>query len=194
MENKYSLILKTSGISIIHNDFFKANVKLDSCSKRLLNGDTVDCFITWQALWETLADLDIQEAGIVIDFSGSQNVTPKNPISSSPKGFSKCPSKNPQTFEALTFKTLRFSRNKTLVNNDLMKCWKQKDILRQLKSTSYFACLRKLINSCRKLPSRHADGRSMFEILYFNWPAVTILKPFKLLVTDRHVFCLLSLI
>lgn len=68
VENKYSLILKTSDIGAIHSDFFKGNVKLDSCYERLLNGDIVDCFITWQALWETLADLDIQEAGIVIDF------------------------------------------------------------------------------------------------------------------------------
>lgn len=68
MENKYSLILKTSDTGIIHSDFFKGNVKLDSWYERLLNGNNVDCFITWQALCETLADLDIQEAGIVIDF------------------------------------------------------------------------------------------------------------------------------
>jgi hypothetical protein len=68
MEDKYHLILKTSGISIIPGDFFKASVKLDTCYKRLLNGDSVDCFITWQALCKTVADLDIREASIVIDF------------------------------------------------------------------------------------------------------------------------------
>lgn len=47
MEDKYYLILKILGISIIFGDFFKVSVKLDICYKRLLNGDSVDCFIIW---------------------------------------------------------------------------------------------------------------------------------------------------
>lgn len=49
-------------------EFFKGKFKLNSWYERFVNGENVDCFITWQGLCETVAVLDIQEAGIVIDF------------------------------------------------------------------------------------------------------------------------------
>lgn len=51
-----------------YRESFKEKVKLNSWYERFVNGENGDCFNTGQGLCETTAILDIQEAGIVIDF------------------------------------------------------------------------------------------------------------------------------
>jgi hypothetical protein len=63
MLSKHFLILKTSGIDIKYSDFFREMPNMDSWYERLLNGENVDGFISWQALCEAMAILDILEAG-----------------------------------------------------------------------------------------------------------------------------------